>query len=87
MVNKLCDPVIGIHFQSILTNMEHISDKCSDIAVYILEGDNEEIVGNEHAYLHELHHSNNKEYLSMYDQNYKTYFDQLNNIPVADKLV
>ena len=87
MVNKLCDPVIGIHFQSILTNMEHISDKCSDIAVYILEGDNEEIVGNEHAYLHELHHSNNKEYLSMYDKNYKTYFDQLNNIPVADKLV
>lgn len=82
MVNKLCDPILGIHFQNILTNIEHVSDKCSDVAVYILESDNEEIVGNEHAYLHELHHSGNKDYLSMYDESYKIYFDKLNDIPV-----
>lgn len=82
MVNKLCDPIRGIHFQNILTNIEHVSDKCSDVAVYILESDNDDIVGNEHAYLHELHHSGNKEYLSMYDENYKIYFDKLNDIPV-----
>ncbi len=83
MVNKLCDPVLGIHFQNILTNMEHISDKCSDIAVYIMESDNEEIVGNEHAYLHELHHSNNVDYMDMYDANYKEYFSKLNDIPIT----
>lgn len=86
MVNNLCDPVLGIYFQNILTNLEHISDKCSDIAVYILEGDNKEIVGNEHAYLHELHHSNNAEYMEMYDANSRQYFDKLNEIPVTDKI-
>ena len=86
MVNNLCDPVLGIYFQNILTNLEHISDKCSDIAVYILEGDNKEIVGNEHAYLHELHHSNNAEYMKMYDANSRQYFDKLNDIPVTDKI-
>ena len=86
MVNKLCDPILGIHFQNILTNIEHVSDKCSDVAVYILESDNEDIVGNEHAYLHELHHSGNKEYLSMYDESYKIYFDKLNDIPVTDAI-
>ena len=86
MVNKLCDPVLGIYFQNILTNLEHISDKCSDIAVYILESDNKEIVGNEHAYLHDLHHSDNKEYLEMYDAKSHQYFDELNKIPVTDKI-
>ena len=37
MVNQLCDAVNGIFYQATLTNIEHISDKCSDIAVYILE--------------------------------------------------
>ena len=86
MVNKLCNAIVGIQFQNILTNIEHISDKCSDVAVYILEGDNEEIVGNEHAYLHELHHSNNEKYMKMYDDNYKNYFNKLNDIPVTDSI-
>lgn len=86
MVNKLCNAIVGIQFQNILTNIEHISDKCSDVAVYILEGENEEIVGNEHAYLHELHHSNNENYMKMYDDNYKNYFNKLNDIPVTDSL-
>ena len=83
MVNNLCDPIKGIHFQNILTNFEHISDKCSDVAVYILEGENEDIIGKEHAYIHELHHSNNVDYMDAYDKNYKTYFDKLNKIPVT----
>ena len=86
MVNNLCDAVLGIYFQNILTNLEHISDKCSDVAVYILEGDNQEIVGNEHAYLHELHHSENREYMAMYDENSRRYFDKLNVIPITDKI-
>ena len=85
-VNKLCNALVGIQFQNILTNMEHISDKCSDIGVYIMERDNEEIVGNEHAYLHELHHSKNKEYLDLYDKNYNKYFKKLESVPVTEKI-
>ena len=86
MVNKQCNAIVGIQFQNILTNMEHISDKCSDVGVYVMESDNEEIVGNEHAYLHELHHSNNKEYMNMYDNNYEKYFNKLKEIPVTDSM-
>lgn len=85
MMNQLCDPITGIRFQSILTNVEHISDKCSDIAVYILERDNHDIFGKEHSYLHELHVSNNEDYQTNYRDNYERYFSALSNIPVEEQ--
>ena len=81
MVNRICDPIKGIFYQSILTNVEHISDKCSDIAVYVLEGEKSEIFGKEHSYLHELHHSNNADYMRSYAEAYSKYFDKLEAIP------
>lgn len=84
MVNRICDPINGILYQSILTNVEHISDKCSDIAVYVLEGEKREIFGNEHSYLHELHHSNNTGYLNAYDEAHSKYFSALDAIPAVE---
>lgn len=84
MVNNLCDPITGIRFQSILTNIEHISDKCSDIAIYILERDNNEIFGREHSYIHELHLSNDEEYQNNYDRNHDKYYSAIVAIPVGD---
>ncbi len=81
MVNQVCDPIKGIHFQSVLTNIEHISDKCSDIAVYVMESDNTEIFGKEHSYVHDMHHSNNKDYTRRYDKEHDKYFKALNEIP------
>ncbi len=86
MVNHLCDVVNGIYYQSILTNIEHISDKCSDLALYILETENKEIFGNEHTYLHELHHSNNQDYMQMYQDDYDRFFGALEEIPVTDTI-
>lgn len=86
MVNNLCDGINGIHFQNILTNLEHVSDKCSDVAVYILEANDENIIGNEHAYLHELHHSNNEGYMKMYDDAHNEYFEKLNAVPVTKSI-
>ena len=81
MVNQVCDPIKGIHFQSVLTNIEHISDKCSDIAVYVMESDNTEIFGKEHSYVHDMHHSNNQDYTRRYDKEHDKYFKALNEIP------
>ena len=81
MVNRICDPINGIFFQSILTNVEHISDKCSDLAIYIMEADNAEIFGKEHSYVHELHHSNNAVYLKAYEEDHDKYFKALDSIP------
>ena len=86
MVNQLCNAVNGIYYQAILTNIEHISDKCSDIAVYILEGSNADIFGKEHSYVHELHHSNDAEYMSNYQKSHDKYFEALNCVSVTDAL-
>ncbi len=86
MVNNLCDPVNGVHYQSMLTNIEHISDKCSDLAVYILEGDNTAIFGNEHSYIYQLHHSNNEQYLGIFEEGRSNYFKKLDAIPLNNSI-
>ena len=86
MVNQLCDAVNGIYYQAILTNIEHISDKCSDIAVYILEKENSAIFGHEHTYVHDLHHSNDDKYMKTYQEDYDRYFGRLEDIPVSNKI-
>ena len=86
MVNQLCDAVNGIYYQAILTNIEHISDKCSDIAVYILEGSNKDIFGNEHSYVHDLHHSNDADYMASYQRNYDKYFNALGKVSITDAI-
>jgi phosphate:Na+ symporter len=88
MVNSICDPINGIRYQSILTNLEHISDKCSDIAIYIIEGDRTDIFGREHSYVHELHHSNDHEYMQSYADDFSRYFKALDAIPsVPDHVI
>ncbi len=86
MVNQLCDAVNGIFYQAILTNIEHLSDKCSDIAVYIMEGSNKDIFGNEHSYVHELHHSNNPEYMRTYQEDHDKYFSALTAVSITDAI-
>ncbi|MBQ9272351.1 MAG: Na/Pi cotransporter family protein [Mogibacterium sp.] len=81
MVARTCDPVTGIHYQAILSCIEHISDKCSDIAIYVLERENAGIFGQEHSYVHELHHSNNESYLQDYDEARTKYLGLLDKIP------
>ena len=86
MVNNLCDPINGIRYQSILTNVEHISDKCSDIAIYIMEGEDDSIFGQEHSFVHELHHSATQEYLQNYNDDHSKYFKALAAIPETKEI-
>ncbi len=79
MVSGVCDILNGIQYQNILQSMERISDQCSDLAVYMLSRQNEAISGQEHQYIHNLHHSSNEEYQQLFRQNHKKYFSQLKN--------
>ena len=72
-----CEIFNGIIFENILTNMERVSDQCSDLAIFMLSRSNPKIIGHEHAYIHNLHHSNNPEYLEVFHSNYKKYFRRL----------
>ena len=80
MTHDQCDVINGIEFQNMLVNLERISDQCSDLAVYLLGRTDDSINGKEHEYIHNLHHSNNKEYLELFHDDYKKYFDQLNAV-------
>lgn len=77
MIHQKCDPVCAIEYQNLLQSLERISDQCSDVAVYMLSRENNEIFGKEHQYIHHLHHSEDAEYLSVFHDNYKKYFNRL----------
>ena len=77
MTNNQCDTMCGISYQNILQHLERISDQCSDLAVYMLGRSDSSIFGKEHQYIHNLHHSNNQEYLEEFNADYRRYFDQL----------
>jgi phosphate:Na+ symporter len=80
MTHDLCDVFNGIHFQNILLNLERVSDQCSDLAVYMIGRADPSVIGNEHQYLRDLHHSNDEKYLSAFQSNYDKYFTKLNAI-------
>ena len=81
MMRNICEPVGGIQYQNILQNLEHISDKCSDLAIYIIELTDIDVIGKEHDYIHNLHHSDNAEYQKDYRANYQKYFTALESLP------
>ena len=82
MTLNLCDIYTGIVFQNILLNLERVSDQCSDLAVYLLGRTDETISGNEHQYLHNLHHDNDPEYMSQFRRWLDKYMTRLEQIPI-----
>lgn len=84
MTHNECDIFNGIEYQNLLGNLERISDQCSDLAVYLLGRHDDSINGKEHIYIHNLHHSDNKQYMELFQTNYETYFGRLNIIPPSN---
>ena len=86
MTHNLCDVYNGIHFQNMLLNLERTSDQCSDLAVYLLGVYDPEISGHEHQYVHDLHYSDNTEYLKAFEDNRKRYLGALEAIDPLEAL-
>ena len=80
MTQEKCDVFAGIEFQNILLHLERLSDQCSDLAVYMLGRTDDSINGNEHQYIHDLHHSNNEVYMQEFNTDYRRYFDLLEKL-------
>ena len=79
MTKNECNIYSGLQFENMLTNMERISDQCSDLAVFIVSMEDNSIIGMEHQYVHNLHHSNDKEYLESFQDNYDLYYGMLDD--------
>ena len=80
MTNGECEVFCGIIYQDITTNLEHISDMCSDLAIYILELSDLNIQGREHEYIHNLHHSDNEDFHNAFNMYKDKYFRRLKYI-------
>ncbi len=74
---NLCTIENGIEFQNILQNLERTADQCSDLGVYFLGKTDNNINGNEHRHLHELHHSDDRFYKEWFQKNYDRYFGEM----------
>ena len=84
LTHSNCDIYSGIQYENILTNLERISDMCSDIALIVLGRNDRNIVGKEHQYIHNLHHSNQQAYMEAFDAQYKYYFSRMPEFVVEE---
>ena len=72
-----CTTYLGLIFVDALTNIERISDQCSNIAVYTLALHNTSIMHNRHEYIQKLHQGGNADYNSEYSRQREHYMSEL----------
>ena len=80
MTRSECEIYSGLQFENMVTSMERISDQCSDLALFIVSMKDTSIIGNEHQYIHDLHHSENKEYQEDFQNSYELYYGMLDDL-------
>ncbi|MBQ8968088.1 Na/Pi cotransporter family protein [Ruminococcus sp.] len=68
----LCAIEVGIHFLDILTNVERISDHCSNIAIYLISSKQQYETLKKHEYLDDLH----KHGTAVYENKLKEYTEK-----------
>ena len=80
MTQGRCDVAAGIQYENILLHLERVSDQCSDLAVYLLGLHDDRIRGQEHQYIHNLHLSEDPDYMTWFHSNYMKYYSLLDEI-------
>ncbi len=83
--NGSCTIELGTQFGELLTNLERISDHCSNVALLVLrqtapEGDL--VRTDTHAYTHALHHGQDEAFERMFAQCKEQYYTPLAQMPV-----
>lgn len=76
----LCTTYTGISFIDILTDLERISDICSNVGVSVIVRVHPEIAANAHEYVSDLHRGANREYERRYQRAHDEYFDRLSAV-------
>lgn len=71
--NGLCNIEVGINFLDILTNVERISDHCSNIAIYLIANQHKFTGLKKHEYLDDLHRNGPKSYEAKIEDYAKKY--------------
>ncbi len=80
LCKNVCSVQSGLHFMNMLTYFERTADQCSSIAMLMLGKNNEEILKNHHAYLQELHNTEDQSYLAEQENRRTQYLKPLENV-------
>ncbi len=75
-----CSIYTGLVFIDLLTNLERVSDHCSNLAVYTLAKGSQIKLENNHDYIKELHTGQDSFYTSEFDRYSDKYIDALKDI-------
>ena len=80
MTHNECNVFCNIPYENIVSNLERIADKCSDMAVALITYNKSSILGHEHEYMMNLHASRDVAYVKGVRDNHDKYFAQLMEI-------
>lgn len=72
-----CTIIAGTNFLNVLSNIERISDTCSDIGVATLARVNPDVAKQAHMYISSLHQGKDTNYNQEYHELHDVYFDRL----------
>lgn len=72
-----CTITIGLTFMELLNNFERIADQCSNVALLVLSETNDDIKGNHHAYVRELHKGEDEIYNTELAKKKAQYLDKV----------
>ena len=75
-----CNTYTGLVYVDALTNIERISDQCSNIAIYTLARRDEHIMQNRHEYIQKLHEGGDAFYNREYHRQREIYLGDLNEV-------
>ena len=68
-----------------LSNLERISDSCSNIGISVVARVNPELASLAHNYVTSLHSGNDEEFNKTYQEAHNKYFSLLDEVSVIDK--
>lgn len=86
--NGECTVELGSQFLELLISLERISDHCSNIALYIVRETSPAdalIRTDSHAYMHALHHGEDQEFDSMFQEYRQKYYAPLEAAPLTSR--
>ena len=71
----------GVAFLETLTNMERISDHCSNVAVYVMGHEGNHMQGlDRHEYIRLMHSGQNQAYTEKFQEYSTKYLDTVKNL-------
>lgn len=75
-----CTINAGIVFMDIMSNLERVSDICSNVGIATIARANPDVANFSHNYISELHQGKNERFNTEYKEAYEIYFNRINRM-------